>query len=150
MDCSAGFSTVDSINCLFVRLRQEFGVHVDPRYSEHLIVRSQNKSLRASWLSDLPPRVVPPMKALSHTTSIILSTSPTTTPLAHRGTPPESWTLTTRSPNLNCWPCKREVTCAGLITARRGIRCTLAFLIASVDRLAVRDVARASISAMVS
>jgi hypothetical protein len=38
MDSSAGFSTVDTMNCLFVRLRQELGVHVDPRYSEHLIV----------------------------------------------------------------------------------------------------------------
>lgn len=36
MVCSAGLSTVEMMNCLLVRFRHEFGVQVDPRYSEHL------------------------------------------------------------------------------------------------------------------
>lgn len=157
---SADVGAVDIINCLLVKFRQELVVQVEPRYSEHLKghiskhklfgTKRKNPKNENQPQTNLPLSFVPPINALSQTTSIILSINPTTTPLAHSGTPPESWTMITLSPNRKTWSCKRDVTCEGLSTARRGIRSTRAFLIPEVDRLAVKLLARFSISFIVS
>lgn len=77
---------VDARNWGFERLRHDQNSTVEPRYWEHLSLR-----------------VVPDMKGASQMMSIDLAFMPTTTPLKDSGTPPESWTIVTRSPRAKCW-----------------------------------------------
>jgi len=104
------------MNCRRVRFKQVLSGTVEPLYSEHL-----------------PPRVVPDMNVMSHTTSIVCSFTLMTTPFAQSGTLPESDTIVTRSPSRKAWFWSRYAACEGLRTACGGMPLTRAFLQASSD-----------------